>query len=52
MKYKYEFELEDFEKGHCYTCPFSYDEDTPDGYDVCCVLMCRYDNCPLEEVGE
>ena len=53
MKYKYEFEVDEstgFQKGYCYSCPLSYDSEHEYGYDVCCVLYARYDECPLEEV--
>lgn len=52
MKYKYEFEFKDFEKGDCYECPLScqmYNDQYEEWNDVC-VLGCRYDECPLEEV--
>ena len=53
MKYKYEFEVDEligFQKGCCYECPLSYDYENNYGYDTCCVLHTRYDECPLEEV--
>ena len=57
MKYKYEFEMsEDFAKGDCYDCPFSYEDDFGcDGesdYAPRCVLYAKYDECPLEIVEE
>ena len=62
MKYKYEFEVdEDFEKGYCYDCPFSYIGDWND-FDSLSDLYCSigkiadddgYDSiCPLIEVEE
>ena len=45
-KYKYEFELSNFEKGFCADCPLSY----YNGYYYICPLGCDYKNCPLEEV--
>ena len=41
---------DDFEKGMCHNCPFSY-EDEQDISSVICVFHCRYDECPLE-IGE
>ena len=52
MKYRYEFELQDFEKGDCYECPLSYTEydDRYEEWNDHCVLGCHYEECPLEEV--
>ena len=54
MKYKYEFEFEDFEKGDCYGCPLSYQmyNDQYEEWNDVCVFGCGYDECPLEEVVE
>ena len=46
MRYRYEFELSNFEKGFCADCPLSY----YNGYYYICPLGCDYKNCPLEEV--
>lgn len=48
MKYKYEFELSNFEKGFCADCPLSH----YNGYYYICPLGCDYKNCPLEEVED
>lgn len=46
---------DDFEKGDCRSCPFSYeqevryDEDEYDVEDRCC-LCCSYENCLIEFV--
>jgi hypothetical protein len=40
MKYALIEVPDDFEKGQCHDCPL-YEDD-------CCVLHCRYDECPLE----
>ena len=51
---------DDFEKGNCYDCPFSYTEwhliDEGDGYfesdsTVHCILWCHYSECPIEFEG-
>ena len=52
MKYKYEFETEDFEKGDCYSCPLAYIEWASGDFDPHCPLHARWDECPLEEVVE
>lgn len=52
MKYKYEFEMDNFEKGDCSRCPFSYVNYDDPAWDYNCVLFARYDECPLEEVSE
>lgn len=53
IKYKYEFEVDDgFQPGCCDECPLSYDYEHDYGYDTCCVLLSRYDECPLKEVEE
>lgn len=52
MKYKFEFENPDFEKGDCDICPLSYTSwESPD-WDTYCVLHWNYKDCPLEEVKE
>lgn len=55
MKYRFEFELDNFNLGDCYNCPIckrieTYDED--DGYDFyeVCPLDDDSENCPLIEV--
>lgn len=51
MKYKYEFEEKNFEKGCCDNCPLTYLEYDEDyGFLSVCTLNARYDECPLEEV--
>ena len=53
MRYKYEFDLDNFEKGFCPNCPLTYDiADSFDDYAPICVLGCSWENCPLEEVKE
>lgn len=51
-KYRYEFELNDFEKGDCDKCHLSYQEyyNRYECWDDICVLGYNYDECPLEEV--
>ena len=48
MKYRYEFDFDNFEKGFCADCPLAHFN----GYYYICVLGCDYKNCPLEEVKE
>jgi len=52
---------DDFEKGCCYDCPFSYTEyyeiDEGDGYlefgdKIYCVLHEAYSECPIEIIKE
>ena len=52
---------DDFEKGCCYDCPFSYTEyyeiDEGDGFyeiedTIHCVLLKAYSECPIEIVKE
>lgn len=51
MKYKFEFEKPDFEKGDCDMCPLAYvDWEAVDWEEVNCVLFKNYKDCPLEEV--
>ena len=53
MKYRYEFDLDNFEKGFCPNCPLTYDiADSFDDYAPICVLGCSWENCPLEEVED
>lgn len=52
MKLKYEFEAPyDFETGCCANCPLSFIDWASDK-DLCCVLHCSYEECPLEKVNE
>lgn len=52
MKYKYEFEADEyFVKGRCSDCPLSY-IDYDDDFEICCALHARWDECPLVEVKE
>ena len=49
MKYKYVFDApDDFEKGCCANCPLS-NIDWANDQDLCCVLNCSYEECPLEK---
>lgn len=43
MRYKFEFEKPDFEKGDCDMCPLAYVD-----WDIHCVLGYFYEDCPLE----
>ena len=47
---------DDFEKGCCYDCPFSYTEyyeiDEGDGFSIYCVLHKAYSECPIEIIKE
>lgn len=53
MKYKFEFENPDFEKGNCDICPLAYvDWGAVDWNESHCVLYSNYKDCPLEEVKE
>lgn len=52
MKYKFEFENPDFEKGDCDICPLSYTNWELSDWDMYCVLHWNYKDCPLEEVKE
>ena len=53
MKYKYEFEADDFIKGFCRGCPLGYVTSDAHGYHIVeCVLGYLAIDCPLEEVDE
>jgi hypothetical protein len=47
---------DDFEKGQCVDCPFSFMATTglsdDEYYDNYCVFFCRFDECPLEIESE
>ena len=49
MKYKFQFEDDNFHVGECYFCPLGYLDDN---FDTHCVLLCSAVDCPLEEVDD
>ena len=53
MRYKFEFEEPDFEKGDCDMCPLTYvDWEAIDWDEPRCVFHSNYKDFPLEEVKE
>lgn len=49
MRYKYEFEADQFEIGNCNECPLGCSDDD---YNYYCSLGYPFDECPLEEVDD
>lgn len=53
MKYRYEFEADDFTKGSCLYCPLSHwGYDNKKHFSEMCVLGSSKEDCPLEEVED
>lgn len=51
MRYKYEFEADDFTRGNCLYCPLSHwGYDDKKHFGEMCVLSSSKEDCPLEEV--